>query len=383
MPRTIVIKVGTSTLADADGCIDQAFLSQLSAQLCDLMDEGRRVVLVTSGAVRAGAELLQWKGRPRTVPMKQAAAAVGQGRLMGLYAAAFAARGRVVGQVLLTRQLAQERARYVNAQNTLTTLLSHGALPIVNENDTVAVEEIQFGDNDTLAALVAALVGAKLLVLLTNVEGLLDAERKVVPRVPAITDEVRALAGGAGRHGSGGMTTKLQAAEIAGAAGVRTVIAPGRRPNVITDIVRGEALGTLFLPPARRLRGRKHWLAYGTQPCGSITVNACARRVLVEEHRSLLPSGVVAVQGAFASGEAVSLRSEEGEEFARGLASCDWRDAQRLMGVHTAAVAGILGRSGVDEIVHRDNLVVLASSGQPGAEPQDEEEYVEHPYSGA
>jgi glutamate 5-kinase len=325
------------------------------------MAEGERLVLVTSGAVRAGAEALGWTQRPRSVPMKQAAAAVGQGRLMALYQQAFAEHGRVVAQVLLTRQLAQDRVSYVNARNTLSTLLREGVLPVINENDTVAVEEIQFGDNDTLAALAAALVDARLLVLLTNVDGLLDAEGRVVPEVRGFTPELRELAGGAGKHGSGGMATKLRAAEIAGAAGVRTVVARGRHPDVVASIARGEALGTTFYPPARRLSGRKHWLAYGPQPRGSVTVNPCAYQVLVEEHRSLLPTGVVAVQGPFDSGETVSVLSEGGDEFARGLASCDWRDAERLIGQHSSRIEELLGRPGVGEIIHRDNLVILSN----------------------
>lgn len=363
MPKTIVVKVGTSTLADAEGRIDRVFLAQLAEQLCALADEGRRVVLVSSGAVRAGAEVLGWETRPRSLALKQAAAAVGQGRLMGLYADAFGKHGRAVGQVLLTRQLAQDRPRYLNAQNTLKTLLDHGAIPIINENDTVAVEELQFGDNDTLAALVSALVGAKLLILLTNVDGLLDAEQRLIPKVAALTPELKGLAGGAGKHGSGGMATKVLAAEIAGAAGVRTVIARGRRPHVITDVVHGEAVGTVFLPPDRRLNGRKHWLAYGTQPRGAVTVNACAVTALVQEHRSLLPVGVVGVEGPFSAGETVSIRAESGVELGRGIASCDWRDAERLIGAHTSQIAEILGRDGVSEIVHRDNLVVLNAPG--------------------
>lgn len=359
MPKTIVVKIGTSTLTDKAGRIDREFLPLLAGQLCDLMDAGHRVVLVSSGAVRAGAELLGWTQRPRTVPLKQAAAAIGQGRLMGLYAEVFGTRSRVVGQVLLTRQLAEHRVSYVNAQNTLNTLLRHGVLPIINENDTVAVEELQFGDNDTLAALVSALVGADLLILLTNVPGLLDTEGNVVRRVSDISDDLRGLAGGAGRHGSGGMATKVLAAEIAGAAGVPTVIAQGRRPGVLMDVANGEELGTWFEPPARRLNGRKHWLAYGTKPRGIVTVNERARQALVEDNRSLLPAGVIGVDGRFAPGDTVSLRDEEGQEFARGLASCDWRDAQRLMGVHTARISEIIGRDDVAEIIHRDNLVVL------------------------
>ena len=364
MPRTIVVKVGTSTLTDAQGRLDETFLPQLAGQLCDLMDEGRRVVLVTSGAVRAGVEQLGWSQRPRSVPLKQAAAAVGQGRLMASYARAFGERSRPVAQVLLTRQLAEDRTSYVNAQNTLRTLLQHHVVPIINENDTVAVEELQFGDNDTLAALVSALVGADLLVLLTNVEGLLDADGNVIRQVSVLDEQTRGLAGGAGTHGSGGMVTKLQAAEIAGAAGVRTVIAKGRRPNVIPDIVHGEKLGTTF-PPARRLRGRKHWLAYGPQPRGSITVNSCAVRALVDEHKSLLPAGVVGVEGPFLEGDAVRLCGEDGREFARGLVNCDWRDTERVMGVHTARVAEILGREAGEEIIHRDNLVILSRGEAP------------------
>jgi glutamate 5-kinase len=360
MGRTIVVKVGTSTLADAEGRIDGEFLAQLAGQLCDLMDAGHRVVLVTSGAVRAGVEQLGWMERPRSIALKQAAAAVGQGRLMGMYAAAFDARGRTVGQVLLTRQLAQDRPRYVNAQKTLTTLLRCGVLPIVNENDTVAVEELQFGDNDTLAALVSALVGADLLILLTNVEGLRDREGKTIPRVEAITPEVRGLAGGPGAHGSGGMATKLLAAEIAGAAGVRTVIARGRRPNVVPEVVQGEAPGTEFLPAERRLKGLKHWLAFGTRPRGTITVNACAREALVEGQKSLLPVGIVGVEGPFEPGEVVSLRAEDCTEIGRGLVSCGWREVQRVMGMHTTDAASVLGHDGSPVIIHRDSLVVMA-----------------------
>jgi glutamate 5-kinase len=268
-----------------------------------------------------------------------------------------------VGQVLLTRQLAQDRQRYVNAQNTLAALLRHRVVPIVNENDTVAVEELQFGDNDTLAALVAALAGARLLILLTNVEGLLDAEGRLLPEVRRVTPDILALAGGPAKHGSGGMLTKLQAAAIAGAAGVHTVIAPGRRPNVVAELVRGAAIGTRVPAAPRRLQGRKHWLAYGTRPRGSVIVNACAIRALVEEHRSLLPAGVVAVHGPFAAGDTVSLCGEDGCEFARGLAACDSGDAERVRGVHTTRAAEILGRSDIAEIVHRDNLVILA--GEP------------------
>jgi glutamate 5-kinase len=359
--RTIVVKVGTSTLSNSEGGIDSLYLQSLADQLCGLMDQGHRVVLVTSGAVRAGVDALKWTAPPRSIALKQAAAAVGQGRLMAMYDAVFGARGKVVGQVLLTRQLAEERIRYVNAQNTLAELLKHGALPIINENDTVSTEELRFGDNDTLAALVAALVQADLLILLTNVDGLLDREGSVIPAVenPAT---VRALAGGASQHGSGGMLTKLTAAEIAGAAGVRTIIARGRRPNVIPDIVAGNDIGTSFRPASQKLRGRKHWLAYGTQPRGTIVVNVCAVTALVQEHRSLLPAGIVGVEGEFSAGETVSVRNETGVEFARGQVTCSHADAQKVMGAHTSALSTILGRAADLEIIHKDNLVILPSA---------------------
>lgn len=358
MARTIVVKVGTSTLANAEGGIDSLYLQSLADQLCGLMDQGHRVVLVTSGAVRAGVDALKWTSRPRSIALKQAAAAVGQGRLMAMYDAVFGARGKVVGQVLLTRQLAEERIRYVNAQNTLAELLKHGALPIINENDTVSTEELQFGDNDTLAALVAALVQADLLILLTNVDGLLDRNGNVIAEVANLA-VVRDLAGGASLHGSGGMVTKLTAAEVAGAAGVRTVIARGRRADVILDVVAGHDIGTSFHPVSQKLRGRKHWLAYGTQPRGTLIVNVCAVTALVKEHRSLLPAGIVGVEGQFSAGESVSVRNEAGVEFARGQVTCSHSDAHRIMGAHTSALSEILGRAADPEIIHKDNLVIL------------------------
>ncbi len=360
--RTLVVKVGTTTLTDAEGRLDEAYVSTLADDLCALMDLGRRVVLVTSGAVRAGAEQLGWTARPRKVALKQAAAAVGQGRLMALYGAAFARHGRVVGQVLLTRQLAQDRQRYVNAQNTLQALLRHEAVPIVNENDTVAIEELQFGDNDTLAALVAVLVQADLLLILTNVDGLLDRSGAVISEVSDITPAVYALAGGAGEHGSGGMVTKVGAAEITGAAGIPTVITQGRRPTVVLEAAAGTAPGTYFLPGPNRLRGRKHWLAFGTQPTGALTVNGPARRALVEDHRSLLPAGVTRVHGSFQPGDTVSLQTEEGREFARGMIGCDAREARALMGLRSSEAEAVLGRRGVVELIHRDNLAILPTA---------------------
>jgi glutamate 5-kinase len=360
MVKTLVVKVGTSSLTGADGRLDRAFIEDLARQIGAQMDVGRQVVLVTSGAIRAGAERMGWKTRPRTVPMKQAAAAVGQGLLMETYAAAFAALGRAVGQLLLTREDTAERVRYVNARNTLQAHFRSRVVPIVNENDTVAVDEIQFGDNDRLAAMVAMLAHAHLLLLLTDVEGVLDGEGRLLPLIEQVDGMVMALAGGVGRNGTGGMLTKLQAARIASAAGVATVIAQGRRPNVIAQAVEGTPCGTSIPASPTPLQGRKRWIAFGGAPRGAIQVNTRARAVLERGGVSLLPIGIIAVSGRFAAGDTVSLVDEAGAEFGRGVAGCDSSEVIAVMGVHSDQIREILGRSDLQEIVHRDNLVVTS-----------------------
>jgi glutamate 5-kinase len=370
MPRTVVVKVGTSTLSDPEGRIDREYVESLAAELAALAAEGRRVVLVSSGAIRAGCERLGWGQRPRTVPQKQAAAAVGQGRLMELYAAAFGRHGRAVGQVLLTRHDAADRSRYVNARNTLSTLLRSGVVPIVNENDTVAVEEIQFGDNDTLAAQVAVLAHADLLILLTDVPGLLDAAGRVIPRVTTIDATLRALCGRAGVIGTGGMATKLAAAELAGMAGIGTRIARGRPAAILRQVVAGEGVGTEFLPAARRLAGRKHWIAYGPLPNGVLVVHPLAEAALREQQKSLLPAGVTGLRGPFARGDIVSLAGESGHEFARGIVSCGSDELAQVMGLHTAEARRRVGRPDLREVIHRDNLVVLATRPEAAHGPE-------------
>lgn len=362
--RTIIVKVGTSSLTGGASRLDRAFITELAVQTSALWDEGHRVVLVTSGAITAGAERLCLKGRPRTLAMKQAAAAVGQGLLMEVYSAAFAACDRTVAQVLITRQDTADRSRYVNARHTLTSLLRLGVVPIVNENDTVSVDEIRFGDNDTLAALVASLVQADLLVLLTDVPGFFGADGAVLPTVPEITPELFNLAGGAGSAGgTGGMLTKLQAAEIAGEAGIPTVIARGREPGILATVLRGDGVGTRFLPRAKRMRGRKQWIAFASPPRGALVVNPCAVHALVAQRRSLLPIGVVRVEGAFHAGDTVSITDESGAEFARGVVSCDHREADLVRGHRTDEISRLIGRDDLQELVHRDNLVMVGRSG--------------------
>ena len=363
-PGRIVVKVGTSTLTDAQGRLDGGYIAGLAGQLCEQQAAGRQVVLVSSGAIRAGRDELERRPAGRiasdTLPYKQAAAAVGQGLLMRTYMEAFHHLGATAAQVLLTRDDSADRRRFLNARNTLTTLLALGVVPVVNENDTVAVEEIKFGDNDALAALVAVMVDADLLLILSDVDGLcrFAQDREVISTIPAITAEVEALAGGSDSGiGTGGMRTKVEAARIATASGIRTVIAQGRRENVIAEVVGGAPVGTTFLPQVGRLRGRKRWIAAGSRPAGSVTLNARAVERL-REGASLLAVGIVEVSGEFTSGALVEVRDEQGLRFARGLTNYSSTELQQLKGLRSAQFEEVLGARPYEEVIHRDNLVL-------------------------
>jgi glutamate 5-kinase len=359
------VKVGSGLIADPERGPDPARIGPLATELATLMGDGVQVALVTSGAIAAGSARLGLGGRPRSIPEKQAAAAVGQAALMWLYEQACAAHGVRVGQILLTQEDVSDRARYLNARNTILTLLAFGVLPVINENDTVAVEEIKLGDNDNLAALVAGLVDADLLVLLSDTDGLYtgdprrDPTARRIERVETITPEMEVRAGGGGPLGTGGMVTKLQAAQKAMAAGIPMVIADGRRPAVLRALLRGEPVGTYFQPRTDRLAARKRWIAFALPVQGTITVDGGARRALVERGKSLLPSGVVQVVGQFAAGDLVAVHDPEGREFARGLVSCDARELELLRGAKTADIERVLGYRVTAEIIHRDNLVIL------------------------
>jgi glutamate 5-kinase len=362
--RRLVIKVGTSTITRDGGPPDRAYLAELASQIAAQRALGRDVVLVTSGAIRAGMDALGLDGRPRTIPQKQAAAAVGMGRLMHTYGEVFAEHGLVVAQVLLTRDDLRVRARYLNARNTFLAILGYGAIPIVNENDTVAVDEIRFGDNDTLAALVASLAEADALVLLSDVAGLYDKDpsqfpdAKLIPVVERIDRSIEQRAGGARTSmGTGGMTTKIQAAKICTSTGVRMTIADGRRPNVVADALDGHC-GTLFLPKPQPINQRKRWIAFGVVPKGTVTVNEGARLRLVNEGKSLLPAGVTHVSGHFRRGELVRIVDVHGDAFAQGFVNYSNEDLTKIMGHRTVEIATILGAKPYDEVVHRDNLVV-------------------------
>src|SRR5437660_1660132 len=311
--RRLVVKVGTSLIAEPGTGPDPDRIAGLATEIAGAR-EGREAVLVSSGAIATGMARLALPARPRSIPEKQAAAAVGQSALMWHYEAAFKRHGIPVGQVLLTAQDIGDRARYLNARNTLLALLRFGVLPIVNENDTVAVEEIKVGDNDNLSALVASLIDADLLVLLTDVDGLYtgdpatDRDARVIDTVDAVTEDVTRLVwNGAGAGAVGGMATKLQAAQKAAAAGVPMVIASGRKQGTLARVLKGEPVGTYFAPKADRLGARKRWIAFAVTPQGRLTVDAGALQALTHHGKSLLPSGVVDVEGDFAAGEVVAL----------------------------------------------------------------------------
>jgi len=364
--RRVVVKVGSGLITTPEHGPSSAQIGRLAGDLAALVKDRREVALVSSGAIATGTARLRLASRPRSIPEKQAAAAVGQSALMWHYEQAFKRHGLHVGQVLLTGQDISDRSRYLNARNTLLALLDFGVLPIVNENDTVAVDEIKVGDNDNLAALVAHLIDADLLVLLTDVGGLYSGDPRRDPRatrlstVEAVTEDIQRLVFDAATPVSvGGMSTKLQAAQKANASGIPMVIASGREPGVLQRVLRGEDVGTYFQPRDDRLAARKRWIAFAVPPQGRLVVDAGAKKALTERGKSLLPSGLVEVEGQFQAGEVVALAEFEGQEFARGLVNYDAEELRKIRGAKTRDIEKALGYKGFDEVIHRDNLVVL------------------------
>jgi glutamate 5-kinase len=363
--RRIVLKVGSSTLT-RDGRLRPDRFTALARDISGVIDGGRQVVLVSSGAIAVGAHRLGWDDAGRSIRQKQAAAAVGQIGLVELYQRRFNRLGREVGQILLTRSGLQDRERFLNARHTMLELLGLGVVPIVNENDSVATEEIRFGDNDNLAATIVNAVEADLLVILTDVEGLYERAPEegepappLIRTVEKITPAIERAASGAGtRFGSGGMITKLEAARNAARSGAATILCQGRIPDVLGKLVAGEAHGTLFAP-GERLQSRKHWLAFTARTRGRVVIDSGAVRALVERGRSLLPAGILRVEGDFGIGESVSCVNERGEEVARGLPAYSARDVGRLAGLATREIERVLGYSNGDEVIHRDDLVLL------------------------
>jgi glutamate 5-kinase len=369
MGQTIVIKIGTSSLTHPEtGHLALAAIACLVEVLSQLRQQGHQVVLVSSGAVGVGCARLKFAERPRAMALKQAIAAVGQGRLMRIYDDFFSVLQQPIAQVLLTRGDLADRSRYINAYNTFQELLRLGVIPIVNENDTVAVDELKFGDNDTLSALVASLIHADWLFLLTDVDSLYSADPRTHPEAKPISViermedlvTLQVQAGDRGsRWGTGGMATKISAAAIATDAGVRTVITRGRSPETIHRILAGEPLGTQFLPHPEPINARKHWIAHTLLPAGVLVLDTGAVNAIISQGKSLLAAGIVQVEGEFDSQEPVRLCTQEGQEIARGLVNYSSTELQQIQGHHSEEIAAILGYAGAETIVHRDNLVVL------------------------
>jgi len=365
--KGLVVKVGTGTLTDASGRFDRANCERLATELAALA-RTHRLVLVSSGAITMGAQklgLVRTLAKKWDIATKQACAAAGQPDLVAAWGEAMTSLGMKVAQVLLTAEDLASRKRFLNARRTLGRLLELGVLPIVNENDTVAVDEIKVGDNDSLAALVATCVEAELVVLLTDVEGLYDRHpsqpgAQLISAVRRVTPELERMAGGAGSERSvGGMVTKLRAARRLAAQGVGTALLSGRRPGALADFLAGHTLGTYFPPQDDRLKGRKTWLAAAAKGRGIILVDPGARRALTTEGRSLLPSGVRGVAGHFGVGDPVDIAVEERHPFARGLAGYGADEVRRIAGLKTSEIERTLGYKYLDEVVHRNDMVLL------------------------
>jgi len=363
--QRIVVKVGSSTLT-RNGAVRLRKFTDLSNQIATLVEGGRQVVLVSSGAIAVGSHRLSWTKPAKSIPAMQAAAAVGQIGLVELYQRRFARRGIQVAQVLLTRAGLEDRERFLNARHTLNELLRLGVVPIVNENDTVATEEIRFGDNDNLSAQIVNLISADLLVILTDVDGL-HHEKPVTGRskpplfgvIEDITAEIEAAAvGSSNAFGRGGMITKLQAARSAARSGAATVLCNSASKDILTRLAAGELNGTLVLP-GERLASKKHWLAYTSRTQGELIIDEGAASALLDSGRSLLPAGIVEVRGRFRVGDSVSCVTETGTELARGLTAYASDEVERIKGIVTGKIVAVLGYSNGNEVIHRDDLVVL------------------------
>lgn len=368
--KRIVVKVGSSTLTNSSGKLNFTRIDSIVRQLVDLQNSGREVLLVSSGSIAAGMGELGFKEKPASIPGQQACAAVGQGLLIGIYNKFFRQYGERAAQILLTSSDLENRNRYLNAFNTVDSLLSYGVIPVINENDTVATNEIKVGDNDRLSARVAGLVEADLLINLSDVEGLYNGDPsssekklKLISRVDTITDEIQQAAGGRGsKVGTGGMMTKIAAAKIAVNSGVMMIIGPGHKKNIILKLVEMAEkeetdIGTTFTPCSDSLCKRKQWLNYNIPPAGKLKVDAGAAEALKKRGKSLLPGGIKDVEGEFSAGELVIIEDFTGE-FARGIVNYSSEEIQQIKGRHSDEISEVLGYYNQAEVVHRDNMVL-------------------------
>lgn len=360
----IVVKVGTSTLTDKSGSLDTKSVRDIAKQVVQLVKESKRkVIIVSSGAVAAGTEYLALEEKPARITELQAAASVGQGLLINVWADALSFYGLKIGQVLLSQQDFIHREQYLNARNTLNKLHEYGVIPLINENDATSVEELRLGDNDILAAMVSTLVNATDLVLVTDTDYLYeerDGERRALKTVKELTPRILALGKGKGSHfASGGMMTKLQAAQIAVNFGVRCSIVNGRKKKSIVDILNGKDAGTVFLPREKVVKGKRAWIAFGRPPKGDIIIDNGAREAILNKGRSLLAAGIKSISGNFQVGDTVNLADEHGVVIAKGLTNYSSLELAKIKGLKTSDISGLFGEDFVEEAIHRDHLVLL------------------------
>ena len=364
--KTLVVKVGTNVLSTEDDRLDADRIASLAEQLHRICESGRKLVLVSSGAIGAGMGLLGLKERPKDLSHLQAAAATGQAHLIHIYDKAFRPYGYHAAQLLLTANDFKGRGRYLNVRNTLRTLAEYSVIPIINENDSVSTAEIKLGDNDRLAAMVAGLIQADLLIILSVVDGLLTGDptnpsSERIPFVDKFDDNLLNLVGASkSSRGTGGMGTKLEAVRTATAVGVNVMIANGKRQNVLNELLSGADIGTMFLGEGDGVSAWKRWIGYTMPPKGRLVLDAGARRAVEQQGKSLLAIGVVRVEGEFVKGEVVSIVDQAGEEFARGLTNYDSSAAKSIVGKRTDEITRELGSIPYDEVIHRDNLVVTS-----------------------
>lgn len=367
----LVFKVGTSTITYSNGKLNLNYCERLVRQLSDLANQDKKIILVASGAIGAGLGKLNMNKKPETTPEKQALAAIGQGVLIQHFEKLFAEYGHTIAQILLTRDDIANRKSYLFARQTISTLLTYGAIPIINENDTVATEEIEFGDNDTLSALVASSIDADLLVLLSDIDGLYtedpynNPEAKFIPEIKKITPEIEALSQQShDKRGTGGMKSKIQAAKIATSSGVPMIITQGKNPQKISEIIEGQQIGTFFSPAKKTLNCRRRWIAFAEFSQGKIFVDEGAKEAIIKSNKSLLPSGIKDVSGEFDRYQVVSICDSEGNILGKGISNYSSTEIKEIRGLHSSKIESTLGVDLGSEALHRDNFVIFENENE-------------------
>jgi len=365
--KRIVVKIGSSSLTSPVGGLDMENLQKFTGEVSSIKDHNLEVIIVSSGAIAAGLKYLNLEERPKQYSILQAVAAVGQHDLMRVYSSFFFKNSKKVGQILVTREDTSRREQYLNIKNTIMSLLNLDVIPIINENDSVALDEIKFGDNDTLAALIAGLIEADLLVILSDIDGLFDKnpqdnlDARLISVVDNITEEIEKVAGGIGSsYGSGGMVTKIRSAKICSFSGIPMVIANSRQPRIIQRILEGENLGTFFIPEeTKRITGMKRWIAFGMVTKGSIKIDKGAEEAIVKKGKSLLPVGVITVDGCFKKGDNIMVVSADTRIIAKGISNLASENISMIKGKHEKEISDMFGSDLCCEVIHRDNLVVF------------------------